>query len=123
MTRADSIPATGLHGDGYTMRTPVVAPGLDLLHGPLRGRHQLPLHLDASARATLDFGDAAERAGAYQLVLLEAREVADLEQWLDRDELTRLWPELFLPRELRRAWQSQHRDLAAAGAGPLVPSR
>ncbi len=99
-----------------------MAADLDRLHGPVSGRHQLPLRLDASARTVLDFADAAERAEGYQLVLLEARDVADLEQWLDRDELVRLWPELFLPRELRRAWQTQHADLAAAGAGPLVPS-
>ncbi len=32
---------------GYALRPVVVAPDLDMLRGPLRGRRQLPLHLDS----------------------------------------------------------------------------
>ena len=54
-------------------------------------------------------------------MLLEAASEADLEQWLDGDELLRLWPELYLPRQVRAAWQSRAAELAGAGAGPRVP--
>lgn len=106
---------------GYALRRVVVAPDLDALRGPLHGRRQLPLHLDSSARPFYDFASGRDRAQAYQLVLLEAGDPADLEQWLQHAELLRLWPELYLPRNVRAAWQSQHAVLARIGAGPHVP--
>lgn len=106
---------------GYALRRVVVAPDLDRLRGPLHGQYQLPLHLDSSARPVYDFGSPRVRAHAYQLVLLEAVTTTDLEQWLQRDELLRLWPDLYLPRVVRAAWQTQHRVLEQIGAGPHVP--
>jgi hypothetical protein len=108
-------------GTGYALRRVVVATDLAALRGPLGGRWQLPLHLDASARAVYDFVDPDEREEAYQLILLEAASPADLEQCLDGTELLRMWPELYLPRVVRAAWQAQQPDLARAGAGPRVP--
>ena len=99
----------------------MVATDLAALRGPLSGRWNLPLHLDSSARAVYDFADPDEREQAYQLVLLEAASPADLEQWLDGTELLRLWPDLYLPRVVRAAWQAQQPDLARAGAGRRVP--
>jgi hypothetical protein len=106
---------------GYVLRQVVVAPDLPALRGPLQGQRQLPLHLDSSVRPFYDFASPRDRAHAYQLVLLEAIEAADLEQWLQHDELLRLWPELYLPRHVRAAWQNQHPVLAGIGAGPHVP--
>jgi hypothetical protein len=106
---------------GYALRRVVVAPDLHALHGPLRGQRQLPLHLDSSARPFYDFASPRDRATAYQLVLLEAMQAVDLEQWLQHDELLRLWPELYLPRHVRAAWQGEHPVLAGIGAGPHVP--
>ncbi len=106
---------------GYALRQVVVAPDLDALRGPLHGRRQLPLHLDSSARPLYDFGTRRDRAQAYQLVLLEATDPTDLEQWLQHAELLRLWPELYLPRTVRAAWQAEHPSLARIGAGPHVP--
>ena len=106
---------------GYALRRVVVAVDLHALRGPLQGRWQLPLHLDSSARPFYDFDAAGDRAQAYQVVLLEATETADLEQWLQQDELLRMWPELYLPRHVRTAWQSEHPVLARIGAGPRVP--
>ncbi len=103
------------------MRPIVVPPDLDALRGPRHGRRQLPLHLDSSARSFYDFGSARDRARAYQLVLLEAVDATDLEQWLDHAELLRLWPELYLPRKVRAAWENAHPTLARIGAGPHVP--
>ena len=121
MNEGRTIAAGPIPGTGYALRPVVVASDLMALHGPLHGNWQLPLHLDASARPVLDFANAADREEAYQLVLLEAASEADLEQWLDRDELLRLWPELYLPGQVRAAWQSRHDVLARVGAGPRVP--
>jgi hypothetical protein len=106
---------------GYALRRVTVASDLDALRGPLQGRFQLPLHLDASARAVYDFAFPAGRELAYRVVLLEAGSPLDHEQWLNRDELLRLWPDLYLPRVVRAAWQAEHPVLARIGAGPQVP--
>jgi hypothetical protein len=121
MDEEGTVAGGPIAGTGYALRHVVVAPDLTALCGPLVGRWQLPLHLDASARATFDFALAADREQAYQLVLLEAGSIADLEQWLDGDELLRLWPDLYLPRVVRAAWQDRHPALARVGAGPHVP--
>ena len=117
MPRASTSPPFS----GYALRRVVVASDLHALHGPLQGQRQLPLHLDSSARPFYDFASPRDRATAYQLVLLEAGDVTDLEQWLQHDELLRLWPELYLPRHVRAAWQNQHPMLAGIGAGRHVP--
>ncbi len=90
-----------------------MAPDLDALLGPLTAQRQLPLHLDAPARAVY-FSIAADREQAYQLVLLEAGAVTDLEQWLDGRELLRSWPDHYLPRVVPAAWQARHAALAVA---------
>jgi hypothetical protein len=107
---------------GYQLRPVVVAADLGALHGPTHGSHQLPRHLDSSARAYFDFvAVPGDRTAASQLVLLEAADVADHEQWLQRTQLLELWAELYLPRAVRAAWQSAHPVLAQVGAGPHVP--
>lgn len=121
MSETSAVGTGPIPGTGYALRRVVVATDLAALRGPLNGRWQLPLHLDASARAVYEFADPDEREEAYQLVLLEAASPADLEQWLDGTELLRLWPHLYLPRVVRAAWQAQQPDLALAGAGPRVP--
>ena len=120
MTSAGTVDGP-IPGTGFALRRVVVAADLDALRGPLIGRRQLPLHLDASARAVFDFSVAGDREQAYQLVLLEAGTVTDLEQWLDGSELLRLWPDLYLPRVVRAAWQDRHPALARIGAGPHAP--
>ncbi len=41
----------------------------------------------------------------------------DLTSYLNRDTLIALWPELYLPRGVRQAWEEQHPQLRAAAAG------
>jgi hypothetical protein len=119
--QTSTVGTAPIPGTGYGLRRVVVATDLAGLRGPVSGRWQLPLHLDASARAVYDFADPDEREEAYQLVLLEAASPADLEQWLDGTELLRMWPDLYLPRVVRAAWQTEQPALAQAGAGPRVP--
>lgn len=109
-------------GGGYALRSVAVAEDLDELDGPLDGIHQLPLHLDSSAREDFDFGDPHRRELAYRIVLLEAGSVTDLQRWLSRDQLVAMWPDLYLPRVVRAAWQRRHPVLAEAGASPGIPA-
>ena len=108
-------------GAGRALRPVIVAERLRDLHGPLTGLHQLPLRLDASARPLYDFADPHDRDLAYRIVLSEACSAADLTDWLDRDALLAMWPQLYLPKNVRAAWQDQHPELAQLGAGPHVP--
>jgi len=95
------------------LRQVVVATGLAALRGPVSGRWQLPPHPNGSRGGrTTNFADPDER---------EAASPADLERWLGGTEFLRLWPQLFLPRVVRAAWQPQQPTLARAGAGPGVP--
>jgi hypothetical protein len=106
---------------GYQLRPVVVAPDLRALHGPTHGSHQLPRHLDSSARAYFDFAVPADRKQAYQLVLLEAVDVTDYEQWLQRTQLLELWSELYLPRAVRPPGRA--RTLTWPGSAPDRTSR
>ena len=44
----------------------------------------------------------------YETVLREASRPADLTAYLDADTLVGLWPDLYLPKGVRRAWEEQH---------------
>nr|WP_245908025.1 hypothetical protein [Pseudosporangium ferrugineum] len=98
----------------YGDRKPyVVADTLAALTGPTRGVVTLPPHLDWSGRANYDLGRPARLAGMYKVVLIEAGSVEDLNAWLDRELLLRLWPTLWLPPQLRRRWEERFPELAA----------
>ncbi len=118
MTTADAGPWPG---GGYALRSRTIIDDLDELCGPRTGVFELPLHLNASAPRRFDLGNPTDRLAAYQLVLLEATSRGDLTDWLYRDELIRFWPDLYLPRQLRQAWQDRHASLRERGAGPNVP--
>ncbi|SNT41773.1 hypothetical protein SAMN05421812_105452 [Asanoa hainanensis] len=90
----------------------VVADSLDDLHGPTTGTVTLPHHLDWSGRGTYDLDKAARLASMYKTVLNEAATVDDLRSWIDGRQLVRLWPTLWLPASLRRAWEQRFRALA-----------
>lgn len=109
-------------GTGRASRPVVVVQDLHELHGPLDGKHRLPLRLDASARPLYDFADPQRRDLAYRTVLMEACSVSDLTDWLDRKALLTMWPELYLPKNVRAAWENRHPELVRLGAGPHVPS-
>jgi hypothetical protein len=129
--RRSRVPGRGHHGGmtaqtpprplGRALRTVVVPEELDALRGPLTGRYQLPHHLDASARHRYDFADEQWRELAYRTVLMEAGTEADVTDWLDKNALLALWPQLYLPPSVRQAWERRHPQLARAGARPHVP--
>ena len=98
---------------GWAVR---VVEDLGLLRGPVVGVFQLPLRPDASARHRSDFGDPMWRELAYRTVLMEACSVSDVTSWLDRDGLLELWPQLYLPAQVRAAWQQRHPELDRLGS-------
>jgi hypothetical protein len=94
-------------------RLALVAPELARLHGPTSGWVQLPHRLvwlpPQDRRFNLD--DAYDLLRLYEIVLREAVQLEELASWLDAATLHRLWPELYLPRGVRRAWELRHPGL------------
>jgi hypothetical protein len=91
----------------------VTAPRLEELHGPVGGVIELPHRLLWQSDRHVDLDNPALLRWAYQIVLREAVTVEELRTWLDGETLIRVWPDLYLPRWVRRAWQEQHPELAA----------
>jgi hypothetical protein len=98
-------------------RLAVVAASLADLRGPTQGTVELPLWLFwSSADRGFDLGDRDMRLWLYQTVLREASRAEDLAAYLDGGTLIALWPELYLPKGVRQAWEDQHPALRAAAA-------
>jgi hypothetical protein len=69
-----------------------------------RGVVELPLRVRWSGPArAYDLSRRADRARVYEVVLAEGTD-EDVRWYVELDELVALWPELVLPRHVRRAW-------------------
>ena len=100
-------------------RHTVVAASLADLRGPAEGVVELPIWLYwSSPDHTFDLGDPDMRRWLYQIVLREAGRPEDLTACLDGDTLLALWPDLYLPKGVRQAWEDRHPALRAAAAAP-----
>jgi hypothetical protein len=95
----------------------LVAAGLPDLHGPVHGVVELPVRLFWHPDRSFDLDEPGMLPWVYQTVLREASRAEDLAV-LDGDTLVRLWPELFLPRGVRQAWEDAHPELRAAVPAP-----
>jgi len=89
----------------------VVADDLALLRGRTAGVVTLPRHLDWSGSADYDLDAPGRTVDLYRTVLIEATKPDDLHMFLDRTTLARLWPALWLPTDLRRAWEERFPQL------------
>jgi hypothetical protein len=98
-------------------RRAIVVTDLADLRGPVSGTVTLPLWLYWSGPSPeFDLGEPFMRRWLYQIVLREAARPEDLTAYLDGGTLIELWPELFLPRGVRQAWQELHPELRVAAA-------
>lgn len=87
----------------------LVAARLADLRGPARGTVELPLRLFWSAPdRTFDLDDLDMLRSMYEKVLREAARAGDLSAYLNSDRLVEVWPDLFLPKDVRAAWEEQH---------------
>jgi hypothetical protein len=98
-------------------RRVLVAADLADLRGPAEGVVELPLRLFWSAAdRTFDLGDPDMLRSMYEKVLREAVRVEELTSYLNGGRLIAAWPDLFLPRDVRQAWEDQHASLRRAAA-------
>jgi hypothetical protein len=101
----------------YLGRPVLVAASLADLRGLTSGVVELPLRLYWSALdRTFSLDDPAERRQVYRIVVREARRPGDHAVFLDGRTLIALWPDIFLPKPVRRAWEYAHPALAACSA-------
>ena len=95
----------------------LVAADLADLCGPVTGVVELPLRLFWSAAdRTFDLADPDMLRSMYEKVLREAVQAGELAAYLDGGTLIAVWPQLFLPRNLRQAWEQRHPELRRAAA-------
>ena len=86
----------------------LVAERLAELCGPASGLLELPLRLFWSAQdRTFNLGDPDQIRSAYETVLGEASTAEHL-ALLNGRRLVEIWPALFLPKAVRRAWEEHH---------------
>lgn len=98
-------------------RRVLVALDLADLHAPVVGMVELPLRLFWSGTdRTFDIGNRGTRQWVYETVLREAARPEELTAFLNGQALIDMWPELLLPKGVRRAWEEAHAVLQAASA-------
>ncbi len=111
-------PAPAAHLAPYQARPgrrALVIDDLADLRGPVSGSVKLPLRLFWSLPDHwFDLDDHDIRRWYYETVLREASRAEDLTTYLDGATLASLWPGLFLPKGVRRAWEERHPSLRAA---------
>jgi hypothetical protein len=99
-------------------RLALVIGDLAELRGPIAGVVELPhrmVWLPPEDRR-FDLGDAYDLTRVYEIVLREAVQFDELRAWLDAGTLLSLWPQLFLPRGVRLAWEQRHPQLKSRRA-------
>lgn len=112
----ETTPAAAVaHAVPYQARPGLVAASLADLRGPACGVVELPLRLFWSAPGhTFDLDQPPMLQAMYEAVLREASRPEDLTSYLNGEVLVAVWPELYLPKGLRRAWEERHPALRAA---------
>jgi len=98
-------------------RAAVVAADLADLRGPASGRVTLPLRLFWSpAGRSWNLDEPALAQEMYEHILGQAIREQELTEWLSRDLLIAVWPQLYLPKGIRRAWEERHPSLRPSAA-------
>ena len=104
------------YGRGFTRagRRALVVTDLADLRGPVSGTVRLPLWLYWSGPGpAFDLGEPFLRRWLYEIVPREAASPEDLTSYLG-GTLIALWPDLYLPKGVRQAWEELHPVLRAA---------
>lgn len=99
----------------YADRRPVAVPASwAALAGAPDGPAELPDRLGWSGRRQYDLDDPVDVRVFYERVLADAVDAALVADLINGDRLRALWPQLFLPRAVRTAWEDRFPELASA---------
>jgi hypothetical protein len=78
-----------------------------------QGTVELPIHVWWSEpKRVFDLNKPDDRLRAYELVLTEGDE-DDIRQYVRFEVLLRSWHQLFLPRNVRDAWEKKYQQLSS----------
>jgi len=95
----------------------VVVTDLAHLHGPASGVVVLPHWLYWSpAGHTWNLDNPEQTRAMYEHVLNNVVEASDLTSYLHAGTLVAIWPDLWLPKGIRSAWEEYHPQLRGAAA-------
>jgi hypothetical protein len=87
------------------------------LRGPAHGTVELPITLFwSSPDRTFDLDKRCMVLSVYEIVLDQASSAEDLTTYLNGPLLISVWPELYLPKGIRAAWEERHPALRSAAA-------
>ena len=104
-------------GEARPGRRALVISDLAELRGPAGGRVELPVRLFWSAPdRTFDLDQPFMLRSMYETVLGQASRPEDLAGYLNAGLLISVWPQLHLPKGVRRAWEEHHPVLRAVTA-------
>jgi hypothetical protein len=92
-------------------RRALVIDDLADLRGPAEGSVELPIRLFWYPNRDFNLEEPGMLRWLYQTVLREASQPDDLSRYLNGDTLVTLWPDLRLPKGIRRAWEEHHPSL------------
>jgi hypothetical protein len=96
-------------------RRAVVAASLADLRGPAHGTVTLPLRLFWSPPGRVwNLDNPGSAQAMYEHVLGQAIREEELATWLNGEMLAGMWPRLYLPKGVRRAWEERHPSLRGA---------
>lgn len=88
-----------------------VPDSLDALAGPSSGVIELPRTLYWGPEQDVDLSDHSDTQRMYQAVV-RIGTVDEQKEWLDRNTLIRIWPDLVLPIRCIAAWESRFPELS-----------
>lgn len=99
----------------YADARPFVVPdALEELVGPTSGVVELPTRLAWSGLREYDLTDERQLGLLYETVIREAMNATDLGRYLNVALLYRVWPRLWLPVNIRQAWERRFPALTRA---------
>ena len=88
-----------------------VLDGLDTLRGPSNAVVSLPKTINWTPANKYDLTDRRAVKAMYEVVLREARKPEDIQPYVNRDLLRRVWRSLFLLPYVRDAWEAHNPEL------------
>lgn len=98
----------------YADRRPYVAvDDMETLRGPTGSAVELPLELNWGPQRTYDVSCDSDRRALYERVLNEAQHPEHLQQYLNGELLVQVWPQLFLPSQVRTLWEGKFPQLVS----------
>ena len=101
----------GRYPDTDNTRPTYVIEDLSELTVQVAGTVTLPIELNWTPTKAYNADDVSQRQNLYETVLREAHSEKDIKNYINGQELQKIWNELNIPMRVRYAWESVHPKL------------